>query len=64
VIKTVPSVQLIEDEMYDEYVCVMQFVTGEKFLSGLLTKLRQLKDGLKWSLTSTKTIFLPQMYLH
>jgi hypothetical protein len=30
VIKTVPSVQLAENEMYDEYVYVKQFVTRGK----------------------------------
>jgi hypothetical protein len=63
VVKTVPSVQLAENEMYDEYVYMKQFGTGEKVLSGLLTKLCQLKDGLKWSLTCTKTMFLSQIYL-
>jgi hypothetical protein len=63
VIKTVPSVQPGQNEMYDEYVYVKQFVTRKKFLTGLLTKLCQQKNDLKWCLTSTKTMFLSQMYL-
>jgi hypothetical protein len=63
VVKTVQSVQLAKNEMYDEYVYVKQYVTGGTISEWTAQKLCQLEDGLKWSLTSIKTILFSEMYL-
>jgi hypothetical protein len=54
VIKTVPSVQLAESEMYDEYVYVKQYASAERVSEWTANET---------SPASAKIIFLSQIYL-
>jgi hypothetical protein len=62
-IKTVPSVQLDENETYDEYVYVKQLVTGEKVSEWAAKKTTSAERCVQTVFHLTKAMFLSQIYL-